>query len=195
MTVASSYFSPQHDVLLNSPLTMPSSEPVFCTPLTRLFKINHPIMLAGMLIEWLTTLWSLTNVAGMNVAAGPKLAATVTNSGCIGVIGGIRQTPKVLQRSIDELKSFLEDKDAPFGVDLLLPQVGGNARKTNVCPRLPCRLDITHLSCFRSTIIPTVSSTNSLMSLSTARQPCSSAQSEYLQKLLWINYMQLVYLS
>jgi len=70
-------------------------------------------------------------LAGMNVAAGPKLAATVTNSGGIGVIGGIRQTPKVLQRSIDELKSFLEDKNAPFGVDLLLPQVGGNARKTN----------------------------------------------------------------
>lgn len=29
-------------------LTMPSSEPVFSTPLTMLFKINHPIMLAGM---------------------------------------------------------------------------------------------------------------------------------------------------
>ncbi|KAF9239670.1 2-nitropropane dioxygenase [Melanogaster broomeanus] len=75
---------------------MPSSEPVFSTPLTRLFKINHPIMLAG-----------------------------------IGVIGGVRQTPKVLKQSIDELKSFLEDKNAPFGVDLLLPQIGGNARKTN----------------------------------------------------------------
>lgn len=68
----------------------------------------------------------------MNVAAGPKLAATVTNSGGIGVIGGVRQTPKVLKQSIDELKSHLEDKSAPFGVDLLLPQVGGNARKTNV---------------------------------------------------------------
>ncbi|KAH0830381.1 2-nitropropane dioxygenase [Lanmaoa asiatica] len=67
----------------------------------------------------------------MNVAAGPKLAATVTNSGGIGVIGGLHQTPKVLQQSIDELKSYLEDKNAPFGVDLLLPQIGGNARKTN----------------------------------------------------------------
>ncbi|KAI9569049.1 2-nitropropane dioxygenase [Boletus coccyginus] len=93
---------------------MPSSEPVFSTPLTRLFKINHPIMLAG-----------------MNVAAGPKLAAVVTNSGGIGVIGGVRQIPKVLRRTIDDLKSYLEDKNAPFGVDLLLPQVGGNARKTN----------------------------------------------------------------
>ncbi|KAF8123790.1 2-nitropropane dioxygenase [Boletus edulis] len=70
-------------------------------------------------------------LAGMNVAAGPKLAAAVTNSGGIGVIGGVRQSPKMLQRSIDELKSYLEDKNAPFGVDLLLPQVGGNARKTN----------------------------------------------------------------
>lgn len=42
-------------------------------------------------------------------------------------------SPKMLQGSVDELKSQLEDKDAPFGVDLALPQVGGNARKTNVC--------------------------------------------------------------
>ncbi|KAH7914673.1 2-nitropropane dioxygenase [Hygrophoropsis aurantiaca] len=93
---------------------MPSSQPVFSTPLTKLFKINHPVMLAG-----------------MNVAAGPRLAAAVTNAGGIGVIGGVRQSPKMLQESINELKSHLEDKNAPFGVDLLLPQVGGNARKTN----------------------------------------------------------------
>ncbi|KAK7440210.1 hypothetical protein VKT23_017152 [Stygiomarasmius scandens] len=93
---------------------MPSSPQVFSTPLTKLFGINHPIMLAG-----------------MNVAAGPKLAATVTNSGGIGVIGGVRQSPKFLKGSIEDLKSYLEDKNAPFGVDLLLPQVGGNARKTN----------------------------------------------------------------
>lgn len=68
----------------------------------------------------------------MNVAAGPKLAAAVSNAGGIGVIGGVRQSPKFLQGSIDELKSHLEDKNAPFGVDLLIPQVGGNARKTNV---------------------------------------------------------------
>jgi NAD(P)H-dependent flavin oxidoreductase YrpB (nitropropane dioxygenase family) len=28
-------------------------------------------------------------LAGMNVAAGPKLAAAVTNAGGIGVIGGV----------------------------------------------------------------------------------------------------------
>ncbi|KAK0701819.1 2-nitropropane dioxygenase-like protein [Lasiosphaeria miniovina] len=84
------------------------------TPLTDVFKINHPVMLAG-----------------MNVAAGPKLAAAVTNAGGIGVLGGINYTPEMLRDQIDELKEHLTDKKAPFGVDLLLPQVGGNARKTN----------------------------------------------------------------
>ncbi|KAH9854086.1 2-nitropropane dioxygenase [Lenzites betulinus] len=93
---------------------MPSSPAVFSTPLTKLFNITHPVMLAG-----------------MNVAAGPKLAAAVTNAGGIGVIGGVRQSPKILQDNIDELKSHLEDPNAPFGVDLLIPQVGRNARKTN----------------------------------------------------------------
>lgn len=76
----------------------------------------------------------MVQFAGMNVAAGPKLAAAVTNAGGIGVIGGVRQTPKMLQESINDIKKHLENKDAPFGVDLLIPQVGGNARKTNVSP-------------------------------------------------------------
>ncbi|KAF3065210.1 putative nitronate monooxygenase [Daldinia childiae] len=84
------------------------------TPVTDLFKINHPIFLAG-----------------MNVAAGPKLAAAVTNAGGLGVIGGMSYSPDMLKEQIDELKSYLHDKNAPFGIDLLLPQVGGKARKTN----------------------------------------------------------------
>jgi len=84
------------------------------TVTTELLKINHPILLAG-----------------MNVAAGPKLAAAVTNAGGLGVIGGVGYTPDMLREQIAELKSYLNDKNAPFGVDLLLPQVGGNARKTN----------------------------------------------------------------
>lgn len=83
------------------------------TVTTDLLKINHPVMLAG-----------------MNVAAGPKLAAAVTNAGGIGVIGGVGYTPDMLREQIAELKGFLKDKNAPFGVDLLIPQVGGNARKT-----------------------------------------------------------------
>lgn len=66
----------------------------------------------------------------MNVAAGPKLAAAVTNAGGLGVIGGMSYTPEMLKEQIDEMKSYLHDKNAPFGIDLLLPQVGGNARKT-----------------------------------------------------------------
>lgn len=84
------------------------------TPITELFGIKHPILLAG-----------------MNVAAGPKLAAAVTNAGGMGVLGGISYTPQMLRDQIGELKKHLNDKNAPFGVDLLLPQVGGNARKTN----------------------------------------------------------------
>ncbi|RMJ24435.1 2-nitropropane dioxygenase [Aspergillus sp. HF37] len=84
------------------------------TPVTDLLKVNHPVLLAG-----------------MNVAAGPKLAAAVTNAGGLGVIGGVGYTPDMLREQIAELKSYLTDKNAPFGVDLLLPQVGGSARKTN----------------------------------------------------------------
>lgn len=84
------------------------------TKLTDLLKIQHPVILAG-----------------MNVAAGPKLAAAVTNAGGLGVIGGVGYTPDMLREQIAELKGYLKDKNAPFGIDLLLPQVGGNARKTN----------------------------------------------------------------
>lgn len=70
-------------------------------------------------------------LAGMNVAAGPELAAAVTNAGGLGVIGGVGYSPEMLREQIAELKSFLKDKNAPFGVDLLLPQVGGGARATN----------------------------------------------------------------
>lgn len=84
------------------------------TPLTELFGIEHPIILAG-----------------MNVAAGPRLAAAVTNAGGLGVIGGVKNTPAMLRKQIKRLKKDLKDPNAPFGVDLLLPQVGGNARKTN----------------------------------------------------------------
>lgn len=85
------------------------------TPITDLFKINHPVLLAG-----------------MSVAAGPKLAAAVTNAGGLGVIGGVRYTTEMLRDQIAILKDNLIDKNAPFGIDLLLPQVGGNARKTKL---------------------------------------------------------------
>lgn len=86
----------------------------FSTPITELFGIKYPILLAG-----------------MNVAAGPELAAAVTNGGGLGVIGGVGYTPDFLRQQIKEIKAGLNDKNAPFGIDLLLPAVGGSARKTN----------------------------------------------------------------
>jgi len=86
----------------------------FSTDLTKMFDIKHPILLAG-----------------MNVAAGPELAATVTNNGGMGVIGGVGYTPKFLRQQIKDLKSQLNDPNGAFGIDLLLPKVGGGARKTN----------------------------------------------------------------
>ncbi|KAG8699288.1 hypothetical protein FRC08_005389 [Ceratobasidium sp. 394] len=87
---------------------------LLATAVTETFGIAHPIMLAG-----------------MNVAAGSKLTAAVTNAGGLGVIGGLGYTPKMLRQQIHDIKDYLNDKNAPFGVDLALPQVGGSARKTN----------------------------------------------------------------
>lgn len=83
------------------------------TPVTELLGIKHPVLLAG-----------------MNTTSGPRLAAAVTNAGGLGVIGGVSYSPAQLSEAIDELKSYLDDKSAPFGVDLLIPKVGGGARKT-----------------------------------------------------------------
>jgi NAD(P)H-dependent flavin oxidoreductase YrpB (nitropropane dioxygenase family) len=84
------------------------------TELTEFLGIKYPIILAG-----------------MNQAAGPELAAAVTNAGGLGVIGGVGYTPDFMRKQIQELKSSLTNKKAPFGVDLLLPKVGSGARKTN----------------------------------------------------------------
>lgn len=84
------------------------------TPITDLFNIEKPIFLAG-----------------MNVAAGPELAAAVSNNGGLGVIGGLGYTPEMLKKQCKILKNDLIDEKLPWGVDLLLPQIGGNARKTN----------------------------------------------------------------
>lgn len=95
-------------------------------------------------------------LAGMNVAAGPKLAAAVTNAGGLGVIGGVGYTPDMLREQIAELKGFLKDKNAPFGVDLLIPQVGGSARKTkyaNPCSPSPLS-QVTYSSTCTSTTQP-----------------------------------------
>lgn len=60
------------------------------TPLTKLFKIKHPIFLAG-----------------MNVAAGPGLAAAVTNAGGLGTqLSGQKTNIQVLLVVLDSIASF-----------------------------------------------------------------------------------------
>lgn len=92
---------------------MASSGPI-TTPLTTLLGIKHPILLAGM----------------ARTSSAP-LAAAVSNAGGLGVIGGFMYTPDQLRGIVTELKSLLAQPSLPFGIDLALPQVGGNARKTN----------------------------------------------------------------
>mmetsp|Transcript_2492 Transcript_2492/g.5723 ORF Transcript_2492/g.5723 Transcript_2492/m.5723 type:complete len:354 (+) Transcript_2492:285-1346(+) len=70
-------------------------------------------------------------LAGMSGVSHGELAAAVSNAGGLGVIGGLTLSPKVLKKEIDDLKAHLKDPNLPFGVDLAIPQVGGNARKTN----------------------------------------------------------------
>jgi NAD(P)H-dependent flavin oxidoreductase YrpB (nitropropane dioxygenase family) len=90
------------------------SRPTLRTPLCDLLGIEYPILLAGM----------------ARTSSGP-LAAAVTNAGGLGTIGGLGYTPKQMREIIHDIKANLSDKNAPFGVDLALPQVGGSARKTN----------------------------------------------------------------
>lgn len=42
----------------------------------------------------------------MNVAAGPELAAAVTNAGGLGVIGGVGYTPKILRSQVTSYMFF-----------------------------------------------------------------------------------------
>ena len=88
--------------------------PTITTPLTRLLKIQNPILLAGM----------------ARTSSGP-LAAAVSNAGGLGVVGGFGYTPSQLREIIHEMKANFTSPDLPFGVDLALPQIGGSARKTN----------------------------------------------------------------
>ncbi|KAF3906051.1 hypothetical protein ABW21_db0207154 [Orbilia brochopaga] len=107
------------------------------TPFTEFFNVKHPVCLAG-----------------MNIGAGPKLGAAVIEAGgfaCLGGNGYIKapeyntmgymefieefishQTPEKVRTQIREMKSFLKNPlSATFGIDILLPKIGGNARRTN----------------------------------------------------------------
>lgn len=83
------------------------------TPLSRALRVRHPLLLAG-----------------MKSVASPKLAAAVSNAGGLGVVGGVGYTPDQLRTLIAQVKEHLQDESC-FGVDLLLPKIGGGARATN----------------------------------------------------------------
>ena len=93
---------------------MAGMDSVIQTPLTKMLGIKHPIMLAGM--------------AAVSNAA---LAAAVSNAGGMGVVGGAFMSAAALRKIVHDMKALMTDTSAPFGIDLLLPQVGGGARKTN----------------------------------------------------------------
>jgi len=57
-------------------------------------------------------------LAGMGGAAGPTLAAAVSEAGGLGVVGATGYTPEELIGMIEKVRSLT---DKPFGVDLLLP--------------------------------------------------------------------------
>lgn len=57
-------------------------------------------------------------LAGMGGAAGPSLAAAVSEAGGLGVVGATGYTPDELHGMIAKVRSLT---DKPFGVDLLLP--------------------------------------------------------------------------
>eukprot|EP00935_MAST-01C_sp_MAST-1C-sp1_P001829 g1829.t1 len=91
----------------------------FKTELTELLGIKYPIMCAG-----------------MGHVTGAELASAVSNAGGIGTIGAIGMSPEGCRQECQRLKAMLNPGNSiagtvPFGLDLLLPQVGGNARKTN----------------------------------------------------------------
>merc|ERR1712226_1442774 len=69
-------------------------------------------------------------LAGMGSVSGHDLVAAVSNAGGIGTLGGATFELEGLKKEIREVKKLLKP-GVPFGVDLLIPQVGGNARKTN----------------------------------------------------------------
>ena len=73
------------------------------------------------------------------------LLTEISTRGAVAHAHARTRRPAFLSKQIAQLKSHLKDKNGPFGVDLLLPQVGGSARKTNsdyTSGKLPELIDI-----------------------------------------------------
>ncbi|KAH8166820.1 hypothetical protein CIB48_g1463 [Xylaria polymorpha] len=104
------------------------------TPLTRQLGIQHPES-----SETLTS-HAQNGITDPECCSPPRRYGDDINgvpsrsgldAGGLGVIGGVGYTASQLRNMIADLKSQLRDPSLPFGVDLLIPQVGGSARKTN----------------------------------------------------------------
>ena len=54
---------------------------------------------------------------------------SLVSKSMLWIAGGVGYTPDFLRRQIRDIKKHLASPDLPFGIDLLLPQVGGSARK------------------------------------------------------------------
>eukprot|EP00435_Cladocopium_sp_Y103_P071442 s155_g37.t1 len=76
--------------------------PPISTPITDLFGIQHPVLLAG-----------------MNIAASPQLAAAVTNAGGLGVWGGVFYTPKMFRSKLKDGCGREDWEDWHGGMNLL----------------------------------------------------------------------------
>ena len=74
---------------------------MFTTPLCRALGIKHPIFSAG-----------------IGAAAGPELAAAVSNAGGCGVLGTAALPGKFVRAQIQQLKKLTAE---PFGVNIVLP--------------------------------------------------------------------------
>jgi NAD(P)H-dependent flavin oxidoreductase YrpB (nitropropane dioxygenase family) len=76
-------------------------------------------------------------LAGMNAVSNSTLCSAVSLAGGIGSIGGLSLSPAALKKEMIAVKENFKkaglkpENYPPFGVDLALPQIGGNARKTN----------------------------------------------------------------
>ena len=79
------------------------------TKITKLFNIQHPVILPGM--SWIST---------------PKLVAAVANAGGLGILATGPLTPKQTRESIREIRT-LTDKPFGIGLALLMPGSKENA--------------------------------------------------------------------
>jgi len=68
----------------------------------------------------------------MHSVSGPELVAAVCNAGGVGVLGATTLSPSRLAEKIDGVRALLHNKNAAFGVDIMVPKIGDGARKTNV---------------------------------------------------------------